>query len=183
MGKSSRKERIMTKVFLDAMKFIFEHENVMSRGKVVSEHDPRDPGGLTKYGIDARSHKGVDVENLNEEMSTAIYWQEWLDCKADKLPWPLSLAYFDACVNSGVHQGVLLLQRTVGAKDDGIIGPATIGAAITACTLKTPAEVALAYCQKKEQFYVALCKAKPEYNYAKNGWLNRVSDLKKTIIV
>ena len=171
----------MTDDFKNAMKFILDHEKVMSRGKVVSEHDPRDPGGLTKYGIDQRSHPGVDVENLTEEKAMAIYWQEWLKCKADKLPWPLSFAYFDACVNSGVHQGVLLLQRTVGAKDDGIIGPATIGAAVTACTLKPATEVALAYCQKKEQFYVALCKAKPQYNYAKNGWLNRVSDLKKTI--
>jgi len=172
----------MTNDFKNAMKFIFEHENVMSRGKVVSEHDPRDPGGLTKYGIDARSHKGVDVENLTEEQATAIYWQEWLDCKADKLPWPLSLAYFDACVNSGQCQGVLLLQRVVGAKDDGLIGPATIGAAVTACTLRPAAEVALDYCKKKEQFYLNLVKAKPEHAYAKNGWLNRVSDLKKTII-
>jgi len=171
----------MTKEFLDSMKFIFDHENVMSRGKVVSEHDPRDPGGLTKYGIDARSHKGVDVENLTEEQATAIYWQEWLQCKADKIPWPLSLAYFDACVNSGKHQGVLLLQRTVGAKDDGIIGPATIAAAISACVKSPTAEVALAYCKRKEKFYIDLCEAKPEYKYAKNGWLNRVSDLKQNI--
>jgi len=171
----------MTDDFKNAMKFILDHEKVMSRGKVVSEHDPRDLGGLTKYGIDARSHPGVDIENLTEEKATAIYWQEWLECKADKLPWPLSFAYFDACVNSGVRQGVLLLQRTVGAKDDGIIGPATIGAAVAACKLKPATEVALVYCQKKEQFYVALCKAKPQYEYAKNGWLNRVSDLKKTI--
>jgi lysozyme family protein len=171
----------MTKEFLDSMKFIFEHENVMSRGKVVSEHDPRDPGGTTKYGIDQRGHKGVDVENLTQEQATAIYWQEWLDCKADRLPYPLSLAYFDACVNSGAHQGAVLLQRVVGTKDDGIIGPATIEAATKACTLKPIAEVAIALCNAKELFYKDLCKQKTQFNYAKDGWINRVSDLKKTI--
>jgi lysozyme family protein len=171
----------MTKEFLDSMKFIFEHENVMSRGKVVSEHDPRDPGGTTKYGIDQRSHPGVDIENLTQEQATQIYWQEWLQCKADKIPWPLCFAYFDACVNSGEHQGALLLQRTVGVKDDGLVGPATIAAAVEACKVKPANEVALALCQKKEQFYKDLCKQKPQFNYAKSGWLNRVSDLKQTI--
>ena len=67
----------MTKDFLEAMKFIFEHENVLSRGKVVAEHDSKDPGGTTKYGIDARSHPGVDIENLTEQQALNIYWEEW----------------------------------------------------------------------------------------------------------
>lgn len=171
----------MTEDFKKVMKFIFDHENVMSKGKVVSENDSRDPGGLTKYGIDARSHPGVDVENLTEEQALEIYWHEWLECKADKIPFPLSMAYFDAVVNSGKRQAVLLLQRAVGAKDDGIIGPNTIGAALTACTLYGASEVALRLCAKKENFYNVLCAEKPQFGCFKDGWLNRVSDLKSSI--
>lgn len=34
----------------------------------------------------------------------------------------------DACVNFGLSAGVKLLQRTLNVKDDGVIGPQTLGA-------------------------------------------------------
>jgi lysozyme family protein len=123
----------------------------------------------------------VDIQNLTQEQATEIYWQEWLVAKADKLPWPLSLAYFDSCVNAGNHQAALLLQRIVGAADDGIIGPATIKAAVGACAEKGANAVATDFCTAKEAFYRLLCKKNPDFNEFKNGWLNRVSDLRKTI--
>jgi lysozyme family protein len=171
----------MTKEFLEGMKFIFEHENVLSKGKVVAEHDPRDLGGTTKYGIDARSHPNVDIENLTKQQALEIYWDEWLDCHADKFPWPLSLAYFDAVVNTGKRQAVLLLQRVVGTVDDGIIGPKTIAVANKECERQTAQLVALKLCNKKKDFYITLCKDHPEKNCYKEGWLNRVADLTKTI--
>jgi len=173
----------MTKEFLDSMKFIFEHENVLSKGKVVAEHDPRDPGGTTKFGIDARSHKmsSAEIESLTEQPALEIYWSEWVDSKAGQLPWPLSLAYFDAVVNSGKRQAVLLLQRVIGTLDDGLIGPKTITVANRECERQTAQAVALKLCAKKKDFYLTLCKDHPEKNCYKDGWLNRVSDLTKTI--
>lgn len=171
----------MTEQFLKAMDFIFEHENVMSRGKVVAEFNPKDPGGVTKYGIDQRSHKDVDVPSLTKEQALEIYWKEWLESKADMFPWPLCLAYFDTAVNSGAHQAAKLLQRTVGAVDDGIIGPKTASAVASACVLGSAEKVALSLCEKKKSFYNAICKKNPDFLEFKNGWMNRVSDLKKAI--
>ena len=53
--------------------FTLEHEVVKnSRGEVIAEHDPADPGGTTKFGIDKASHPRVDVENLTEEDAKKI---------------------------------------------------------------------------------------------------------------
>jgi hypothetical protein len=52
----------------------------------------------------------------------------WLAGRCDRMPWPVSLAHFDACVNTGVTQAAKFLQRTVSTRDDGLIGPLTLGA-------------------------------------------------------
>ena len=54
--------------------FVLQWEVVKDRqGNVIAEDDPDDPGGLTKYGIDQRSHPNVDIRNLTEEEAKDIY--------------------------------------------------------------------------------------------------------------
>jgi lysozyme family protein len=172
----------MTKEFLDVMDFVFARENVVRNGKVVSERDPDDAGGLTKYGVDSRSHPGVDIEGLDKDKALEIYWREWLSTASDKLPWPLSFAYFDACVNMGKSQGAKLLQRVVKTKEDGIIGPATLQAARDATVLPGSAEKLCAqYNQKRRDVYDAICRKNPTQTKFIDGWNNRVSLLDNKI--
>jgi len=49
--------------------------------------------------------------------------------KGDGLPTGVDLMVFDAAVNQGPKWAAKFLQRALGVKDDGIIGPQTLAAA------------------------------------------------------
>ena len=100
--------------------------------------DPSDHGGATNKGITQREYaewlrlnhlpkrKVADILNVDVR---EIYWSEyWLAGRCDRMPWPLCLAHFDACVNVGVGQAAKFLQRALGCKDDGAIGPRMLAA-------------------------------------------------------
>lgn len=96
---------------------------------------PADPGGATNMGI---THKTLadyrgravtkqDVRNLSLTEATKIYEKRyWYPINGEMLPYGVDLATFDAGVNSGVSRGAKWLQRAVGAKQDGRVGPETL---------------------------------------------------------
>jgi len=85
--------------------FILPHEG----GKF--EHDPDDPGGDTKWGIDASSHPGVNIAALSRDGALDIYWDEWEKENIETLPYPLGEIYFNCCVNSGIGEAHKILVR------------------------------------------------------------------------
>lgn len=104
----------------------FEHIIGLEGGYV---DDPRDPGGETKYGISKRAYPDVDIKALTLDQAKGIYHRDYWDAvKADQLPWPLSAYVFDSAVNQGVSVAILLLQKTLNVKADGILGQQTLGA-------------------------------------------------------
>lgn len=91
--------------------------------------DPRDPGGLTRWGISAASHPGVDIRNLTREGAADIYRRDyWQPLRCDELPLPIALCVFDTGVNMGTKASAKLLQEAVGSPADGIVGPRTLAA-------------------------------------------------------
>lgn len=96
-------------------------------------NDPNDPGGLTKFGISRKAYPNVDIEHLTEDDAAALYARDyWTVADCDQLPAPVALAVFDAAVNQGPDTAKRLLQLAVGARADGVIGPATLGAVFAA---------------------------------------------------
>ena len=95
--------------------------------------DPDDPGGATNMGItqstlDDWRGESADVWGLTTEEAIQIYYINY---------WKkLNLHYFDHhkrlqefifdwCVNGGLKSPARNIQRLVGAKKDGVIGPIT----------------------------------------------------------
>lgn len=92
--------------------------------------DPRDPGGVTKYGIAQKFYPALDIPNLTKEDAKAIYFTDyWMPVRANELPWPLCLYVFDCAVNQGVPTAIRLLQESLGVRIDGRFGPITLQAA------------------------------------------------------
>ena len=86
-----------------------------------------DPGGETKFGISKRAYPEIDIGSLTKEQAQDIYLRDyWSPIKGDLLPWPLCLFVFDSAVNQGTHAAIRMMQKALGTKDDGVIGPATI---------------------------------------------------------
>ena len=101
-----------------------------------SDHD-QDPGGKTMYGITQatlkkwrKSNPGdMDVRKLTKQEAEKIYHQwYWLPVKGDELPDGGDFAVFDMAVNAGPERAIKTLQRAVGVRDDGILGPRTLAA-------------------------------------------------------
>lgn len=92
-------------------------------------NDPRDPGGLTKFGISKRSHPNVDIMNLTKEEAAEIYRSEyWNPIHGDALPRGIDLLVFDSAVNQGVKPAILMLQLAAGVQGDSVIGGETLAA-------------------------------------------------------
>lgn len=66
--------------------------------------DPKDPGGLTKYGISQRQYPKVDIRNLTLEDAKAIYLRDYWNAHGlDSLEYGKALIVFDCAVNGGNH--------------------------------------------------------------------------------
>lgn len=81
----------------------------------------------TKYGISAMTYPHLDIKNLTKEQAKEIYRQDWwVKLGMDHFRPAVSYQMFDAAINHGMHNATRMIQRAVGAKADGIIGPNTM---------------------------------------------------------
>lgn len=160
--------------FAFCIDFVLQHETEYhADGSVKVEHDPHDPGGTTKYGIDQRSHPNVDIENLTLDQAKEIYYEgEWTRCRCPQLKPPWDLALFDAAVNVGSHRAIMWVQRSVNVTVDGFIGPKTIAAVNDGNSDEFADFIAL-----RQDYYTTQVRTSLRIRYLK-GWLARVDDLR-----
>jgi len=116
--------------FADAIQLVLINEG----GYV---NDPKDPGGETNFGICKRSYPNIDIKNLTVEQATDIYRRDYWDkCLCDGLPVCIQGLVFDTAVNQGTRTAIVLLQKILKIKEDGIIGPQTISIAFSHASQK-----------------------------------------------
>lgn len=99
-----------------------------------------------------------------------MYWDK-MHC--DDLPKGLDYAAFDFAVNAGVGQSSKFIQRSVGAKDDGAIGPATLAAVAKA----DPRMLLLGFTNQKVLFYRGLVEKNATQEKFLKGWLARATEV------
>lgn len=94
--------------------------------------DPKDPGGLTNFGIALKEHPELtadDIRHMTIGQAMDIYHaQYWIPLGGDALPVAAGFAGFDCAVNQGVPTAKLLIQQAAGVTADGVIGPETLNA-------------------------------------------------------
>jgi lysozyme family protein len=107
--------------------------------------DPSDPGNWTggkvnagtlkgtKYGVSAAAYPNLDIANLSLADAQAIakrdYWDKF---NGDSLPYPTALLMLDFGYNAGISQAVKTAQRALNLNPDGVFGPATNAALVSA---------------------------------------------------
>lgn len=177
----------ITARFSPVVEWLLPHETVFAPGHygdynfAVPECVPGDRGGLTKFGIDQRSHPSVNIRELTFDQAVMIYLHDyWLPCRAEEFPPGYGEVIFDIRVNGG--NGPRLLQEAmasvgcyIGAAD-GIIGPKTKAAMAQAGTggLKE-------FLLKRRERYINLAENDPSDAQFLDGWLNRNHDLAKFV--
>lgn len=140
----------MTRRFENFIPFVLEHEGG------TYENDPDDPGGATKWGIDSRSHPGIDIKNLTKAEAVQIYFDSyWEPSGCEGLPPGLGEAQMDASVNCGPSRADKFLAASGGD--------------------------AAKYNDERDAFYYRLAEARPSMRKFLRGWLNRTKDLRAYI--
>lgn len=170
--------------------FILPHENAYAAGHygdsafVVTEHVPGDAGGATKYGIDAASHPGINVDSLTQDDAINIYLAEFsavrwsiygkLPPALTEFPFNSALAFFDCREVCGAHAAWLCAQRALQIAVDGIPGVDTRTA-----VLKADAGFTSLMIDQREAYHRSIVANYPGDGKFLQGWLNRCEDLRK----
>ena len=120
----------MSNIFSRAISTVLKHE-----GGFVNHR--KDPGGATNLGVTKKVWEKwikkkatiADMKSLTVSDVMPLYKKKYWDVvKGDKLPSGVNLVVFDFGVNAGPARAAKFLQRIVGTKMDGKIGPKTIKA-------------------------------------------------------
>ena len=154
----------------EAIEFVLRHE-----GGYVNH--PDDPGGETNFGISKRSYPDEDIENLSRGRAAQIYFSDyWMPIRGDAFPVHVALPLMDYAVNSGVATAAKALQRAVGARVDGKIGPETISRAHAIMERRGIAGLAEDLILERALRLVRIgCKRKGSEAFLV-GWMKRIRD-------
>ncbi len=83
----------------------------------------------TKYGIAANTFPHEDIATLTLDRAKHLYQTHyWWPAGCDAVPDGTRFDVFDMAVNSGVRAAIRTLQKAVGEREDGILGPLTLQA-------------------------------------------------------
>ena len=166
LGTPAYGETEMKENLTEGLEIILEHEGLYS-------DDPKDSGGATMRGVTQKVYESyVDRPVSKDEMKTLsvadvtpIYEKEyWARVKGDDLPAGLDIQVMDMSINSGVSRAAKLLQKVVGVKQDGGIGPQTLAAV----SKMDPVDIIENYAAQRAAFYKRLNQPRFE-----KGWLRR----------
>lgn len=133
-------------------------------------NDPNDVGGETRWGISKRAFPNLNIRDLTREEAIELYRIFYWDrMQCDSLPPEIRLAVFDCAVNQGLTRATLFLQKSVGVKADGVLGPRTIEA-----FRGVPPEVFLAnFLNRRFDAYVG----NPQWSVYGRGWMKRLFEV------
>lgn len=158
------------------LKFVLHHEGGWS------DH-PRDPGGATMKGVTlavyrdylGRAASKDELRAISDERLFDLYrTRYWDKARCDEFGPGVDLSVFDMAVNAGLGRASRLLQRSVGAAEDGIIGPRTM-AAVKAMPAK---DLIILFAGSRRGFYRSL-KAFETFG---RGWLRRTDECEQEAI-
>jgi hypothetical protein len=117
-------------------------------------NDPVDPGGETKFGVAKKFHPEVDVKNLTLQQALEIYKKDYWDkYRCDDFEMPFAI-----CVLDGYVQHKPVVQAKLIEDSDRDVAT---------------------YIQLRRAFYQRLIDKNPALAKYKNGWNNRMTDLRK----
>lgn len=141
-------------------------------------NNPADPGGMTNLGVTKRAWEGYtgkpatekDMRALTKEQVKPFYRKNYWDkVRGDDLPSGVDYSVFDYAVNSGPARACKTLQKVLGLKADGIIGPKTMEEVSNA----NPRVLVQDICEDRLNFLQSLST----FDTFGRGWTRRVKEV------
>lgn len=134
----------------------------------------------TKYGISAPTliaNRGphvtvADMKSLTKNEAIRIYKsQYWDTVRGDDLPAGLDYCVYDFSINSGPGKAARVLQEVIGARVDGVIGPATLAA------IRDSGKSVVQMIEEISAKRLAFMRGLRTWNRYKKGWTARVREV------
>lgn len=147
-------------------------------------NDAADLGGATQSGVTLAAYR--DYKNnsrLTADDLRRISWEDWLGLlkknywdrwQADKIQSQSIAEMLVDWVWASGRYGITRPQKLLGVKVDGIVGQKTL----QALNSRSPLQMWAAIRKDRLRFIDEICRARPANNKFKQGWLNRINDLK-----
>ena len=136
-----------------------------------------DPGGETNYGVTQKTYNAYrkvaglprqSVKLISQDEVAEIYRRDYANpVRFGALPAGVDYFVFDTAIHSGPVRAAKLLQRAVGAEEDGFIGAKTL-AAVDAMP---PMQLLL----KLRDVRMSYLKSLDNWRYNAKGWTNRLA--------
>lgn len=132
-------------------------------------NDPRDPGGHTRYGISKRAYPEENINSLTLARARQLYRRDyWGKVMGDEIgSQQIAEMLFDFAVNAGVVRATKMIQRLVGAEEDGVFGPRTLVAVNAGLPLVRVFTLA------RVEYYTRLVENRPSLRSFHYGWVRR----------
>jgi lysozyme family protein len=138
-------------------------------------NDPDDHGGETKYGIAKNGNPELDITHMDWETAKSVYYSHyWLNAKCDKMDGRLAALQFDGAIQHGPGTASKFIQRALGVKDDGGIGPVTLAALSTQNVFTICGLV----CDQRVKYYNEIVSEDPSQQRFLRGWIRRVTEMR-----
>jgi len=117
-----------------------------------------------------------DMKDLAPSVAHDIFRKKfWDQMKGNQFPTQeLANIVYDGYVNHG-RWGIRLLQRVLGLREDGILGPVTLKALLHA----DPDILYNAYFDARHRFYHSIVRNRPEQKVFLKGWMKRLNHYKQ----
>lgn len=177
----------MTRFALTKFQLAFENTMIHEVGNAANGglvNDPRDPGGLTQWGLSKRANPDLPIGNMTKEQAAAVYKKRYWDAaRLDEVESVhVAMEVFDTGVNMGVGRAVKIAQEATNLLGkaynletipvDGRMGPLTLKA-LNHWTRRDP--VALLAVLNGLQFveYMEVLAQRPSLIYATRAWMRR----------
>lgn len=165
--------------FCHAVRFVLIEEGALYKDGTPKPdlgyvNDPEDKGGETKGGISKRAFPNVDIAALTLDKIVSIYHTHfWKPAYCHQWPASVALYTFDAAVQHGVTNALLMLQEIAGTKADGKVGPNTRNA-VNSCDVEY---LCARYGLRRARFYARIIKKDTSQTRFIEGWHNRLVSL------
>jgi lysozyme family protein len=156
-------------------------DRIMRREGGWSDH-PDDRGGQTNYGVTLWTLRSVEPDATEDDLRALsqdeakqiLHTIYWMEAKFDRLTVAPQVAelLLDTAVHSGAPNATKMLQRALGVKADGLIGPATAAAAFEVPQNQLMAELV----SERMAFLFRLVQMDPSQGSFAVGWGNRLRE-------
>lgn len=136
-------------------------------------NDPSDGGGRTQFGISERANPEAWADDrVTEEEAREIYARKYFTGPGFNRLKDRRLQHLlvDWGVTSGPYIVIQYLQRAVGTKDDGVLGPKTAAAANEANQVRLINRLVI----DRVKMTGRIVNRNPSQARFLNGWLNRI---------